>query len=668
MSIFQKKLIPTVCSVVLGAAIFGILSAATTSEAFQKHLYHEQPTSEEIVIVYIDDASLSDDALGRWQDWSREYYATAISNLEQAETIGIDLVFSQKSKGLSEEDLISTLTENNYSDDLIAEQLSYLEENHPDDLTLAEALEESGNVFLTKFPYIDDSGEIIYEVKSIDLIAEASAGEGYSYGEVSQSDTIFKINAQESFDSKIANHFSGEEKEIPTDSDENMYINYTGSTGSYKSLSFADVYSNNFDPEEIANKIVLIGIGAATLQDRYTTPIGAITMPGVEIHANAIQTILDENFLQPATPTQKIAILTTLTILAATLFMYLNILWTIPALATLAVTYWILAQLAFNRGLILDLVYPFLALLTLYIATMLFRYFTEIQSRKQVVSAFGHYVSKDVVDDILKNPKALKLGGEKREITSFFIDIADFTKWSESTEPEKLVTQLNEYFSAISEIIMKNQGTVDKFEGDAIVAFWNAPLEVENHEELACKTALEAHKTLKELNKNWTTKIHFRIGINTGEAVIGNLGSKDRFDYTAIGDTVNLASRLEGANKFYKTEIITSGNTATKLTKKFEFRRLDQIRVKGKESAIAIYELLAEKNTLPEKALAIINKFHQAIEYYRNADWEGSKARFEEVLKHAPEDGPTQTYLARIEELKKNPPKNWDGTWRFGEK
>lgn len=637
----MQKLALTLFVALLASII--TFNPSSFQEKLQENLYHDMTPAEEIVIVYIDEHSLSDEMLGRWQDWSREYYAKAIENLEGAAVIGIDLVFNRKSTGLSEEALIETLATNKTSDELIEDQLAYLEKDHPDDLALAEAMEKSGNVFLVKYP----------DTTSIDLISKTAAGEGYSYGELSQSSAVLKINAKNSFDLQIAEFFSGKTYSPPLDEQGQMYINYAGPAGSYKYFSFSDIYNGTFNQNEIQGKIVLIGVGTPTLQDNYTVPLGENLMYGVEIHANTIQTILEENFLQKTTKPEQTVINFILLAAAMGLFLHLKIFATIPVLPAAVAGYWLLALTAFRNGTILDLVHPYLALATLYLIAIIYRYLTEIHKRKQIKSAFSHYVSKDVVDEVLKNPETLHLGGEKKVITTFFADIANFTSWAEKENPEKLTAQLNEYFSIFSEIIMKNGGTVDKFEGDAIMAFWGAPLAVENQEELACETALEALTKIPN--------IKFKVGIATGEAVVGNLGSKERFDYTAVGDTVNLAARLETANKFYGTKILVAEKTAAKLADKFAWRRLDKVRVKGKQDAVTIYELLPR----PHPA---INTFHQAIEYYKNADWQGARERFQEVLTQIPDDGPTKTYLARIAKLENNTPENWDGVWEFGEK
>ena len=671
-----KKLIAGGIVAALTCGILGILGATNLGSSWQEklstNLYQEREISDDIVIVYIDDNSLSDNGLGRWQDWSRDYYATVIENLSSAAVIGLDIIYTNSSSGISGDQLEKIITDNFFTTDLIWDDLiPYISSEHPADMALAEAITESGNIFLVKYPYRDESGEIIMEVSSLDMFTEGSAGEGFAHLEIPQSENVLQTEGD--FAEQIAEYFTGEDL-TPTRDDEGlMYINYAGESLSYDQLSFADIYDGNFDTSDVAGKIVLIGNGSPILQDHYSTPIDETTnMYGVEIHANTIQTILDGAYLRNTTTTERLAILAVISIIATALFMYLGIWWTIGALIVLGTGYWFSAEAAFRKGIILDLVYPYIALIVTYLAAMLYRYFTEIQASKELKSAFGHYVSPEVVEEIAKNPDTLKLGGDKRPLTVFFADIKDFTTWSEGAQPEDLVTQLNEYFSALSEIIMKHQGTVDKFEGDAIMAFWGAPLHVENHAELTCQAAIEARSRLTDLNKKWTSEgkreISFRIGINTGEAVVGNLGSAERFDYTAIGDNVNLAARLESANKFYETTIMVSENTHGLLKDKFATRRLDRIRVKGKEKPIDIFELISHRDGLADGADKFIDEFHQAIEYYRNGKFQEAHDRFTEIATKAPNDGPTKTYLARITDLLQNPPENWDGTWTFTNK
>jgi len=654
-------------SILVLTSILSIVNPDSSwQDKFSANLYYERPISDDIVIIYINDYSLSADTLGRWQDWDREYYAQTIDNLSSAEAsvIGLDLLFNRESKGASEAALEEAFSSNPQANGVLENLYGYLAEDHPSDTILATSMEDAGNVVLVKYP--DASS-------SIDIIADSALAEGYAYSGGGQSELLLSVMLQDSFDLKIADVFTGENHaNIPANSNDEMYVNYAGPAGSYKFFSFYDIYTGNFDPQDFAGKIALIGVGTPTLQDHYSVPLGDENMYGVEIHANTIQTILDGAYLRNLTTTEKIAILAIASLLATALFMYLGIWWAIGAFFVLSVGYWFSAQAAFRQGIILDLVYPYLALIIAYIGSTLYRYFTEIQAGKELKNAFGHYVSPEVVAEIIKNPDALKLGGDKRAITVFFADIQNFTNWSEGAQPEALVAQLNEYFSALSEVIMRNGGTVDKFEGDAIMAFWGAPLPIENHAELTCRAAIEARTRLAELNKKWLTEgrqeIHFRIGINTGEAVVGNLGSQDRFDYTAIGDNVNLAARLESANKFYSTTIMISENTHGVVSDKFAIRRLDRIRVKGKDKPIDIFELIAETGHLAQGADAFIDEFHQAIEYYRNGNFPEAQKRFQDIAARAPQDGPTKTYLERIEQLIKSPPESWDGTWTFESK
>ncbi|EKD64198.1 MAG: hypothetical protein ACD_51C00048G0001 [uncultured bacterium] len=663
-----KKLAITVSVSMIFAVLASALSVFATPQSWQekvqKSLYSDRPVSEDIVIVYIDDSTLTDEELGRWQDWSRTYYAQVIDNLSAAgaKVIGVDVLFSSKSEGISETALTDSLTSNTTGQELANDLVAYLDENHPDDLILADSIENAGNVFFVKVPDGDS------ELRSIETISGVSAGEGFAYTNLPQSEVVYKTIFEESLDKKIAEYFSGIESVAPSDELGQFYINYTGPAGSYNGLSFYDVYSGNFNNSDINGKIVLIGGGSPQLQDHYSVPLGENNMYGVEIHANAIQTILDGAYLQDASASTRIATIFATVFVAVFAFMYLNLWATFGAFVVIGLAYWFAAKVAFARGTILDLVYPFLVIVVAYIAAMAIRYFTEVQDKARVRGAFSHYVAKDVVDEILKAPEALKLGGDKKEITIFFADIKNFTNWSESVSPQELAVQLNEYFSALSEIVMRNKGTVDKFIGDAIMAFWGAPLALSNHAEMACETALLAREKLRELNAKWTgegkKELHFRIGINTGEAIVGNLGSQDRFDYTAIGDNVNLASRLEGANKFYSTEIMISENTYAAVAKKFATRKLDLIRVKGKDQAIAIYELLGGAAQQSE----LVQEFEAAYALYFKGDFVAAKMRFDELLKKIPTDGPTRVYIGRLDWLAKNPPAKWDGVWEFGEK
>jgi adenylate cyclase len=331
------------------------------------------------------------------------------------------------------------------------------------------------------------------------------------------------------------------------------------------------------------------------------------------------------------------------------------------------------AKPVFDQGLVLNLIYPSIALFWAYLLTTLYKYLVETREKSQLSGAFAKYVNKDLVQKILEDPDALKLGGAKRTISVFFSDIANFTNFSEANTPEAVVEQLNQYFDVMVGIIMKNGGTLNKFEGDAIMAFWGAPLDQPDHAVLAAQSALECRAALKGLHERWTQEgkplLDFRIGLSSGEAIAGNMGSVDRLEYTVMGDIVNLGARLEAANKVYGTHVMISGEMQALLGENFALRRLDRLRVKGKEQPVDVYELIAPAGQLTDNQKQIIDAFHQAIEYYRNGKFDEAIVRFNQVGQSWPDDGPTKTYLKRCAELKASPlTEGWDGTWTLTNK
>jgi adenylate cyclase len=296
-------------------------------------------------------------------------------------------------------------------------------------------------------------------------------------------------------------------------------------------------------------------------------------------------------------------------------------------------------------------------------------YRTEEKSRKWITSVFGKYVSPVVIDNLIKNPDLINLGGEKRNITIFFSDIRGFTSISERLEPEDLVHLLNEYLTEMTSIIIKNQGLVDKYMGDAIMAFWGAPLDQPDHARIACSSSLEMVEKLKDLQKKWKNEgiplLNIGIGLNSGNAIVGNMGSSTRFDYTAMGDNVNLASRMEGLNKFYGTSIIITEKTYKIVKDVFEIRKLDAVRVKGKKKPILIYELISEKNKLDKKYIDFITLYEEGLELYFNKKWNVAIKSFKEALK-LKDDIASHEFIKRCQDFIKNPPtKDWDGVWEL---
>jgi len=336
-----------------------------------------------------------------------------------------------------------------------------------------------------------------------------------------------------------------------------------------------------------------VGVYAEGLQDIHQTPYGP--MFGIEMIANAISQLLNREFIKMSKDYIDILLIVFFGISISYVVGRKSILYSYIATFALAVIYFFTVVFLFDKyRYSLNLSAPLITgVLTLF-SMIAYRILTEEKEKKVIQNMFSNYVSKSIVDELLKHPEKLELGGEDKNITVLFSDIRGFTTLSEKLTPQELVSHLNEYLSAMTDIIFKYEGTLDKYVGDEIMAFWNAPVEQPNHAELACLTALEMMSALNKLNEKWPEekRLNIGIGINSGIMTVGNMGSKSRMDYTLMGDNVNLGARLEGTNKVYGTNIIISEFTYELIKEKFVCRELDNIRVKGKKKPVKIYELM----------------------------------------------------------------------------
>jgi adenylate cyclase len=316
----------------------------------------------------------------------------------------------------------------------------------------------------------------------------------------------------------------------------------------------------------------------------------------------------------------------------------------------------------------LNMTFPVTFIVLNYLAITAYKYLTVNKKRKEIKNAFQHYVAPTVVDHMLETVDQLHLGGERKQLTALFSDIRGFTSISEKMSPEELVRFLNEYLSAMTKIVLHYQGTVDKYMGDAIMAFYGAPLEQPDHAFRACKSAVDMIVRLKELRKGWESRglppMNIGIGINSGEMSVGNMGSEERFDYTIMGDNVNLASRLEGINKQYGTNIVISQFTYELVQdNSFIIRELDSVRVKGKQEPVTIYELMGSGAIEPQTNM-LLKTFDEGLAAYKNQQWDQAIALFHEALRLNSRDEPSKIYLQRCEEYQQNPPLvNWDGVF-----
>lgn len=459
---------------------------------------------------------------------------------------------------------------------------------------------------------------------------------------------------------------------IPTSELGDFLVNYYGPEYTFSHISATDVLSGKTGKAELDNKLVVLGATAAGTYDLHVSPYGPL-YPGVEVHASVMENILQQDFLiRP----DWLRILDVVMILGSGLFLgVLSLFYRAYGMAFFlagsVLSYLIADYYLFTvQGLWVHTVYPVFTQVFVYSGITLYKYAFEEGEKRFIKTAFGQFLSPIVVDQLVKNPSLLKLGGESKELTAFFSDVAGFSTISEKLAPKELVELLNDYLTEMTDIILKYDGTVDKFEGDAIIAFFGAPVPYEDHARRACLTAIEMQQRLKEMRAVWKSQgkheLYMRIGMNTGEMVIGNMGSKTRMDYTMMGDSVNLAARLEGVNKQYKTEILISEFTYEKVKRDIETRELDRIRVVGKKKPVKIYEVLGQIGEMDPQIGALLPLFNQGLQYYSNQKWEEAIACFKKALQINKHDGPSLTFCQRcIDYQFQPPPDNWDGVYEM---
>jgi adenylate cyclase len=402
---------------------------------------------------------------------------------------------------------------------------------------------------------------------------------------------------------------------------------------------------------------------------------------GVEFHANIVQNILSNNFLSTQSKESEILLIFFLTALSFYVSYFvrkikLKIGFIIESLNVLMillivfVIYELSIILFIQNKLVIAIVSPSLAVIIGYFSSTAYHFLLERQQNVIIKGMFSQYVSKEVVNQLIVDPDKLRLGGERKNLSVLFSDIAGFTTFAEKKQPEELVSFINEFLNAMTEIILSHNGTLDKYLGDAVMAFWGAPIEVKDHAYKACITALQMQEKLVEMREKWSssgeTPIRIRIGINTGDVIVGNIGGEKRFDYTVLGDDVNLASRLEGANKEYATNIMISDATYDCCKDKILARELDVIRVKGKNKPTKVYELISiAGDKKAEEAVEKMDLYFQAFELYRQKSFEPALDYFKRSYEKLG-DYPSKVYIQRCEFYLKNPPdQNWDGVFEM---
>jgi adenylate cyclase len=655
-------------------------------------LFSYDNPSEDIVIVAIDETTfleanktINKVDLTDFKSWQRSFYADVIQKINQsnAKTIGVDILFIDKSHGLNQNALDDILQ----NDDLGTLKSYYSLLAHPQDIILAETIAKTTNVILgasSKMPINENNWNQI-PLPSIEvpltIIDEANQNPaGLLSLDMDEDGVIRRVPlyietkegyVQPSFGlaiAQIATDDGIDIEKVPLE-DGFMRINYFGEPYSFKTISFSSVFSDSYNPEDFENKIVLIGVTTELIPDHHLTPtnVNAPT-PGVEIHANIIQTLIDGKFLANQTASGQILMIAGISAALAIALNFLGI-WVgiLLAIAALA-AYTGAAHISYRNGYIINMVYPYIAIILTYFGSIIYKYFAELKRKAYIKHAFGRYLSPTVMETVLDNPRLLHPGGTKHNVTVFFSDIAGFTSISEILPTKDLLQLINEYLSTMTNIVLKHEGTLDKYVGDAIMAYFGAPLDQPDHEKRACEVALEMRAALPALQAKWKYEgkpyVDFRVGINTGEVIIGNVGSEERFDYTIMGDEVNLGSRLEGANKNYGTHIMISESTKMRVENDYVVRKLDYIRVKGKSEPIRVYELVGRKGQVSEIGMKLVNIYKKGIDLYVNRKFKEAYDAFKQALEIYPEDNPSKLYLQRCDVLMNfPPPPEWDAVF-----
>jgi adenylate cyclase len=470
-----------------------------------------------------------------------------------------------------------------------------------------------------------------------------------------------------------------------------IYINYAGKQQMFPHVSTKEILSsseNMYIQERIfeegdwreksievnkrefmKDKILIFGVTATAVYDLRVTPFQE-NFPGVETHANIVDNLIRNDFLLPNNLEKSImpyillamgvALSLALGNLSATMSMLITA-------ASLAGVYYIDKYLFFSKGTLTAVIFPLLLVFTIYVTLTFYRYVTEERKKKELRTTFAKYVSPQIVNEVLASPENLQLGGRKEVMTVFFSDIRGFTTISEKLDPEALSDLLNEYLTPMTEIVFANRGTLDKYMGDAVMAFFGAPISTATHADDACRCALQSIRKTIELQQVFRERnypiIDIGIGLNTGEMSVGNMGSNIVRNYTVMGDAVNLGSRLEAINKEYGTRIIISEFTKNVISKDFVTREVDWVRVKGKLLPVRIFELIAEGSIDPSQE-ELLKYFCEGFHLYHEQQWKRSLSSFEQALQVNPQDYASKLYLERCQGyIIEPPPEEWDGVF-----
>lgn len=683
-------------------------------DAYQR-IQPRPATEPPVAVVDIDEKSIAE--LGQWP-WSRDVIADMVDRLTQsgAASIGFDIVFSEPDRlslGRAAEELrkrgvgidLPTDAASLDSDQVLAGALSRA--NAAVGLALTDERDETPPEAKAGFAFGGGDPRSYLPhfagaVRNLDILHEAAPGAGFFSFATSRdhvirtmplaaiaADRIYPALSVEAL--RLAqgasgfvirsNDASGEggggrpgmiamrvgELTVPTGPDGRIHVYYSG-LPKMPVVRAADLIGGRVDLGELEGRIVLVGTSAVGLRDIVATPISAAT-PGVNVHAEIIDQIVAGVFLQEPDWAQGATLLVTFVagVILILVASYRSALTSTLVFALLVSLSLAASWFAFSRAqYLIDPVGAVATLLAVFLVLIPLRLALENREKQFVKNAFGRYLAPALVERLAGEPKALELGGETRHLTVLFSDIRGFTTLSEGMDPQALTGLINDVLTPLTDVLLTREATIDKYIGDAIMAFWNAPLDIERHEEKACRAALDMARAVERLNEHRSEPIRIGIGLNSGEACVGNLGSVQRFSYSALGDSINLASRIEGLTKFYGVTIAVSEFTR-QAVEGLAFLEADFVRVKGRSAPVRLYVLLGDEAVAESEAFRGLARQHQAfLDLYRTGDFRSALDALAALRPHETAElaGLYDLYAERLASLIAEPPVGaWDGVY-----
>lgn len=739
MKFFNSIKIPLLLAVVSIIISFGLYQIGFVSRVIDKieltvydarfilkYAAASERTIEDVVIIDIDEKSI--DKLGRFSSWPLAYFGDVLTYVSQggAKSVAFDFFFTEPDKldnriidlytnviskkvKLNEEQIKSVLenldTENEFAEALRNSKISILGAFDNEKITPDEVIELPAS--LTKFNannlnYIPEFRKIINPKFPIEKLSQASPGVGFAHiypdedGITRSFDTFFKLDNylvvnfsmqmildgfgidSVSFNKNYAFLFSNNKLKIRIPINENgvVPLNFYGKQKTFRYISFSDVLRHRIDSTYFKDKYIIFGSSAVGLHDLKTIPFDS-DYPGPELHATFVGNALFNDFLRELPKSTRILLDFVIIILGVLFFWKLPIKYSVALYFFFTILIFFITYILFaSHNILANFSSGFYFLTITFFVTLIYRYSTEVKEKQKIKNAFSKYVTNSIMDDMLSHPEKLVLGGEVRNVSALFSDIKNFTNLSEIVTPTELTEFLKKYMTELTDIILKNNGMLDKYIGDSIVALFGAPIQFDNHPEAACLSAIQMKIQAAKISEAFPNPkfqtVFTRIGINTGEMIVGNMGSEQLFDYTGIGDNMNLASRLEGLNKYYGTQILISETTRNRLSDLMLVREVDKVAVKGKNQGVRVFELFNHKDLLSKDEvnnfIELTNYYQEGLEKYYSGLWQEAISKFENILQKFPNDFASKLILDRCREFLISPPANWDGVIKMESK